>query len=102
MINKFFTDVFSRIFLIPASIRLTIDKFNHTNVESMLMEVALKSLLLNLELRTRLSGHKLEDRLTNYITEKKTTKKNTAKSRWITSFNVFIVDLIEAATQKCS
>ena len=77
MINKFFTDVFSRIFLIPASIRLTIDKFNHTNVESMLMEVALKPLLLNLniELRTRLSGHKLEDRLTIYIIEKKQPKK---------------------------
>ena len=100
MIDKFFTDVFSGIFLIRASIRQAIDKVNHKNVESMLMEVTLKSLLLNLniELRTRLRGHKLEDRLTIYIIE----KKNTAKSRWITSFNVFIVDLIEAATQKCS
>ena len=53
MINKFFTDAFSRIFLIPASIRLTIDKFNNTNVESMLMEVALKSLLLNLNIELR-------------------------------------------------
>ena len=77
MINKFFTDVFSRIFLIPASIRQTIDKVNHKNVESMLMEVALKSLLLNLniELRTRLSGHKPEDRLTICIIEKKQPKK---------------------------
>ena len=77
MINEFFTDVFSRIFLIPASIRQTIDKVNHKNVESMLMEVALKSLLLNLniELRTRLSGHKLEYRLTICIIEKKQPKK---------------------------
>ena len=72
MIDKFFTDVFSGICLIRASIRQTIDKVNHKNVESMLMEVALKSLLLNLniELRTRLSGHKLEDRLTIYIIKK--------------------------------